>query len=125
MMWPCNIMTSSLTDREDRRAALLTVSCILLNLGLFAVLLIITPLVAGIIVGLLLPRRWAIQVGLIGALLAYAPLFIWSSITRDNTLDFYTIGMATLLLALVGCLGGLIGSQLALLFQRHNVRYQR
>ncbi len=117
-------MTEQSTSLTGKATAL-TLACMLLNLGLFVVLMVIAPLVAGLMVGLAIPRRWwAVCVGLVGAMLAYTLLFLWVSLTA-GTINIYGIVMAVLIMSSIGGIGGLLGEQIVHLSQRYLIRYRQ
>jgi len=82
---------------------------ILLNWGLFFILTILTPLVAGLICGYILgDQRNSIIIGTLSAMFSYALLFI----ATGSASDLLVFSEAVLIMAIIGGVGGFIGTLL-------------
>jgi hypothetical protein len=93
------------------RLLALIAACALLNVGLYLILWFLTPFVAGIIVGYLLVKKLdAIAASALGTLLAYLPLFIYTSGLDGLQVNLLATGVATLLMATIAVVGGIIGN---------------
>ncbi|MHA2379890.1 MAG: hypothetical protein ACXADS_11495 [Candidatus Thorarchaeota archaeon] len=89
------------------------VAVALLNAGLYIVLYVLAPFVAGIIGGYLLGRPGTgLIVGLVGSVVAYTPLLAVLDSLQGATFDPLVVLQAALILSAVGALGGLIGGVL-------------
>ncbi|TFF91600.1 hypothetical protein EU545_03480 [Candidatus Thorarchaeota archaeon] len=89
----------------------LIAACALLNIGLYYILWFLTPFVAGAATGYLLAKRFdAIAGSAGGSLLAYLPLFMYTSGLDGLTVDFAAILVAALMMAAIAVIGGLLGN---------------
>lgn len=85
----------------------------LLNAGLYIVLYVLAPLVAGIIGGYLLGRpEGGLIVGLVGSMVAYTPLLAVLDFVQGAASDPIVLLQAALILSAVGAVGGFIGGVL-------------
>ncbi|MCF2136458.1 MAG: hypothetical protein K9W43_04375 [Candidatus Thorarchaeota archaeon] len=88
----------------------LTVACAFLNIGLYFMMYFLTPILAGTVVGFLLGhKKQSPMSGAFGALGAYIALFTYVSMTTSLQSGLVEIVVASLLLAGVGFIGGIIG----------------
>ncbi|UCH04648.1 MAG: hypothetical protein JSW05_00355 [Candidatus Thorarchaeota archaeon] len=85
----------------------------LLNVGLYVVLYILAPLVAGIIGGYLLEKPWrGLAVGLVGSTVTYTPLLAFLDSFQGTASDPLVLLQAALILSVIGAVGGLFGGVL-------------
>lgn len=86
----------------------------LLNAGLYVVLFVLAPFVAGAIGGYLASRvGTGTLVGLLGALLVYPLLIGFLDVLQRSMSDPLVILQAVFILSLVGAFGGAIGGTVA------------
>ena len=92
----------------------MTLVVVLLNFGLFFVLNVLAPLVAGCIAGFLASKiRDGIAVTFVGTLIVYSIIFVWSEWTLGFTTAPLDVVVAIIIMGLIGVLGGLIGAALS------------
>jgi membrane associated rhomboid family serine protease len=85
----------------------------LLNAGLYIVLYVLAPLVAGIIGGYLLGRPGrGLIVGLVGSMVTYTPLLAVLDSFQATASDPLVLLQAALILSAVGAAGGFVGGLL-------------
>ncbi|MFX1266023.1 MAG: hypothetical protein ACFFH0_11625 [Promethearchaeota archaeon] len=85
----------------------------LLNAGLYIVLYVLAPLVAGIIGGYLLGKPWGgLIVGLVGSMITYTPLLAFLDSFQGTASDPLVLLQAALILSVMGAAGGLVGGVL-------------
>jgi membrane associated rhomboid family serine protease len=90
-----------------------TAAVALLNAGLYIVLYVVAPLVAGIVGGYLLARPGrGLFAGLVGSMVTYTPLLIVLDSFQETASDALVLLQAALILSAVGAVGGLIGGVL-------------
>ncbi|MHA1771697.1 MAG: hypothetical protein ACTSYL_08455 [Candidatus Thorarchaeota archaeon] len=88
----------------------LTVACAFLNIGLYFMTYFLTPILAGAVVGFLLGHKKQSPLsGAFGALGAYIALFTYTTMTTSLQSGPIEILVASLILAGVGLVGGIIG----------------
>ena len=77
-----------------------------LNIGLYFILYYITPVIAGLMCGVLLrDMRKSVLAGYTGSFIAFFPLFVFL-----ETADVLTILIAAGIISVLGGLGGFLGS---------------
>lgn len=97
----------SLTERF----ILLVLVAILLNVGLFFVLVLIAPLVSGLVVGYFLEEyKKGTLAGFIGAILSYSVIMLITEYLIGFTTDPFVILQAILIMGAIGAFGGLLGA---------------
>ena len=88
----------------------LTIACALLNVGLYFLMWIVTPVIAGMVSGYLIDHRVRSAFsGAAGAVIAYVPLFLYIEAVTSFEANIITTLAAAGIMALVGAIGGLIG----------------
>jgi hypothetical protein len=93
---------------------MVTGAAFLLNLGLFIVLFVITPLASGFVAGYLLQNsRDGWTSGLVGSTLAFSSLFLATEAIIGFSSQAFIVIAAVLLMASLGALGGLLGGYLS------------
>ncbi len=91
----------------------ITAAVSLLNAGLYVVLYVLAPFVAGIIGGYLRGKQGSgLIVGLVGSFLAYAPLLAILDSFQGTSSEPLVLLQAALILSVVGGAGGLTGGLL-------------
>ena len=91
------------------------VAVALLNAGLYIVLYVLAPLVAGLTGGYLLGRPWrGLLVGLVGSLVSYTPLLAVLESLQGTASDPFVLIQAALILSAIGATGGLVGGVIRL-----------
>jgi hypothetical protein len=94
-------------NNNSMRAFAIFAAGILLNLGLFFVLVLIAPLVVGIVCGYVLgSKRNGIITGTLSAVFSYSLIFIGTGFATDIPV----FGTAVLIMSLIGGAGGFIGA---------------
>lgn len=115
---------------KGTKYGLMILATAFLNIGLFPITYILTPLVAGLVCGfLVVSTKRSVLGGYLGALIAYVPLEILTApdlmnyLVQSGTLTmaeiqemilvFYLLLMlAAALISILGAIGGLLGSKL-------------
>ncbi len=88
----------------------LTIACAFLNIGLYFLAYFLTPLIAGVVTGYLLGhKKQSPASGAFGALIAYPALFAYVALTTTFVSGPVEILAASLILAGIGVIGGVIG----------------
>lgn len=91
----------------------ITAAVALLNAGLYIILYVLAPLVAGFIGGYLLGKPGSgLIVGLVGSMVTYMPLLAVLDSFQGTASDPLVLLQAALILSVVGAVGGLIGGVL-------------
>ncbi|MFW9769055.1 MAG: hypothetical protein ACFFF9_02795 [Candidatus Thorarchaeota archaeon] len=105
---------TDVSNQENARpvnAILLILAAILLNVGLFIVLVIFAPFVSGLIVGYLSGKaKEGTGVGFIGALLSYFTIMLLTEFLTGFPTDPLIILSSILLMGVIGALGGILGA---------------
>ncbi len=108
-----------MTQRQAYRTELvrltgITIAVALLNAGLYVVLFVLAPFVAGAIGGYLVSRIGSgTLVGLLGALFVYPLLIGFLDVLQGSMSDPLVILQAAFILSLIGAFGGTTGSIIA------------
>ena len=105
-------MTDAPAERKSKleRVILLVLAALLLNVGLFIVLVIFAPLVSGLVVGYLIGEsKTGTTVGFIGALFSYSAIMQVTEYLTGFPTDPLIILSSVLLMGVIGALGGLLG----------------
>ncbi len=88
----------------------ITFAGFLLNLGLFIILFIFTPIAAGLVVGYLLrDTRDGLLSGLVAGTTSFAALFVTTEAILGFTGEPTFVIVAVILMGVIGAIGGLIG----------------
>ncbi|MFX1260616.1 MAG: hypothetical protein ACFFAZ_00880 [Promethearchaeota archaeon] len=92
----------------------------LLNIGLYVVLWVAAPLVSGVVCGyfMLSPKCGAIG-GFLGSVVATTPLLFFLESLSSSGADVLSIFIASIILSMIGALGGCIGGIMGLRTQKH------
>jgi len=106
-----NTVEISIKDSQRlRRLAWLALACGMLNVGLYFILYVITPVVVGCLIGFLLGHRWDSVTGpVVGTSSAYTLLFYYVVVSTGMNAAVTDIVAGALLMGLLSGLGGLIG----------------
>lgn len=101
-------------SQDTNRFLMITGAAFLLNLGLFIILFLFTPLAAGLVAGYLLQNtRDGWISGLVGSTIAFSALFVVTEAIIGFTSEPITVIAAVVLMGAIGALGGLLGGYLA------------
>jgi len=107
-------MTSSSRSWLDSprvRFVFMVLAVILLNFGLFFILIFFAPFVAGLIVGYIIAKtRDGVVIGLIGSALCYILIFTLTELLTGFSTPIIDIVGAVITMGLIGAVGGWIGS---------------
>ncbi|TFG32282.1 hypothetical protein EU528_03860 [Candidatus Thorarchaeota archaeon] len=96
-------------NNDSMRAFAICAAGILLNLGLFFILVLIAPLLVGIVCGYILgSKRNGILTGFLSAVFSYSLIFVGTGFATDIPV----FGTAVLIMSLIGAAGGFIGALL-------------
>jgi hypothetical protein len=96
--------------QDNTRFLMITGAAFLLNLGLFIILFVFTPLAAGLIAGYLLRSKWDGWIsGMLGSTIAFAALFLATEAILGFSGDPLIVVSAVILMGGLGALGGLVG----------------
>jgi hypothetical protein len=91
----------------------------MLNIGLYVVLWVAAPLIAGVVCGyFMLSPRWGAFGSFLGSILATTPLLFFLESLSSSGADFLSIFGAAIILSVIGALGGFIGGIIGLKTQR-------
>jgi hypothetical protein len=97
----------------------LVLAAALLNLGLYVVLWVSAPLVAGFVCGyFMLSPRWGVFGGFLGSVVSTTPLLYFLESLSSSGADTFSILIAAIILSVIGALGGFIGGMVGLRTQR-------
>ena len=108
-----------LLDTPSVKFLLMVIVVILLNFGLFFMINILAPLVTGFIVGYLVARiRDGVAIGFIGTALSYLLVFLISEWFLNFSTPIFDVISAIIIMALIGAVGGLIGSFISSRFRK-------
>ena len=92
---------------ETIRFVAVLVATAFLNIGLYFIFFIVTPIIAGVVCGILLRNmKRSILAGYFGSLAAYFPLFFF---LETDIIDIFTILTAAGIISLLGGIGGFLG----------------
>ncbi len=103
-----------ISDTRHRGRLLgMTIACAMLNVGLYFILYVVTPIVAGAVIGYLLGHRTHSVTGAtVGSFVAYLALFYYVAEATSLTASPIDIIAGSLFMALIGLVGGLLGLRL-------------
>lgn len=88
----------------------LVLAAALLNVGLYVVIFVLAPLIAGIVCGFfLLSPKWGTLGGFLGSACANIPFLIWLESISPTGADMLSIIIAAMILSAIGAVGGFIG----------------
>jgi hypothetical protein len=104
----------SISSRDDMIRILgLVLAAALLNVGLYLVLYVLAPLVAGMVCGFfLLSPKWGTFVGFMGSACSNIPFLIWLESISPTGADMLSIIIAAMILSAIGAVGGFIGGMI-------------
>ncbi len=95
---------------DKKRYLLMTLAGVLLNLGLFVVLAIFSPVATGIIIGYLLRRmNQAVSSSALSAVIGYGILFALTESVTGWTTDPTILVLAVIIMAVFCVVGGVLG----------------
>jgi hypothetical protein len=101
-------------SNESRRLVLATLAGTLLNLGLFVVLALFSPIAAGFCIGYILAKTRPTLIGSTASgIIAYGLLFAFTEAATGWTSDPLVIIAAVVIMTLLCVLGAILGSILA------------
>lgn len=102
------------TSPDTNRFISITFAGFLLNLGLFIILFIFTPIAAGLVVGYLLrDSRDGLISGLVGSTTSFAALFITTEAVIGFSSEPIFVIVAVILMGIIGAVGGFVGGYAA------------
>lgn len=105
-------VSTSRLDSKIVRIFLMILATMGLNLGLFIISAIFTPLIVGLAIGYVFRETKIVSsfVGSMGSLITYAGILLVTEYISGFATDYLTLITAIILMALFGALGGFAGA---------------